>query len=89
MKYRLAKKGETQTPRYGVWTPEEYDGNGEFPKTHKGLEQAIELASEFESFVVAENADCTSETVWTHPKLQDRIDEERCAYYDKGTFHGD
>ena len=86
---RLAKKGETQTPRYGVWTPEEYDGDSEFPKSHSGLEQAIELANAFESFVVAENADCTNETVWTHPALRASIEKKRCAYYDKGGFHGD
>ena len=88
MMYRLAKRGETQTPRYGVWTPEEYDGDGEFPKTHEGLEQAIELANIFKSFVVAENADCTSETVWTHPELKAASDKERCAYYERGPFHG-
>ena len=73
----------------GVWTPEEYDGDDEFPKTHEGLEQAIELANIFKSFVVAENADCTSETVWTHPELKAASDKERCAYYERGTFHGD
>ncbi len=89
MPYRLAKRGETQTPFYGVWTPEEYNGNSEFPKSHKGLEEAIQLANAFESFVVSHNADCTSETVWTHAELQAAIDEDRCAYYERGSFHGD
>ena len=89
MPYRLAKRGEPQTPFYGVWTPEEYNGNSEFPKSHKGLEEAIQLANAFESFVVSHNADCTSETVWTHAELQAAIDEDRCAYYERGSFHGD
>jgi hypothetical protein len=89
MPYRLARRGETQTPYYGVWTPDEYDGDSEFPKTHEGLEQAIQLADIFESFVVAHNADCTTENVWTHEELQASIDKDRCDYYKKETFHGD
>ena len=88
-RYRLAKRGETQTPYYGVWTLEEYDGNREFPKTHKGLEEAIQLANKFESIVVAHNADCTTETVWTHSELTAAIEKDRCDYYNKETFHGD
>lgn len=88
-RYRLAKRGETQTPYYGVWTPDEYTGNSEFPKSHKGLEAAIRLADAFESFVVAHNADCTTETVWTHSELTAAIEKDRCDYYRKGTYHGD
>ena len=88
-RYRLAKRGETQTPYYGVWTPEEYTGPTEFPKSHKGLEAAIQLANSFESFVVAHNADCTTENVYTHDALQASIDQDKCDYYSKGTFHGD
>ena len=88
-RYRLAKRGETQTPYYGVWTPEEYTGPTEFPKSHKGLEAAIQLANSFESFVVAHNADCTTENVYTHDALQASIDQDKCDYYSKGTYHGD
>jgi len=86
MKYRLAKRGETTTPHYGVWTP---DGGVDFPKSIEGLESAIELASKHKSFVVATNVDCTTEKVWTHPELQAASDRDRCAYYESGTFHGD
>ncbi len=88
-RYRLAKRGETQTPYYGVWTLEEYDGDREFPKTHEGLEKAVQLANKFESFVVAHNADCTTETVWTHSELTAAVEKDRCDYYSKGTYHGD
>ena len=89
MKYRIAKKGETTTPRYEVptasvtfWSTGEVGGTVQvFTRCHKGLEAAIELANSLETFVVAFNADCSTETVWTHPKIDALKAAEMLNYY--------
>ena len=64
MNYRIAKKGETTHPRYEVG-----GAIKSFPRSHKGLEKAIALANELETFVVAFSVDCSTETVWTHESI--------------------
>ena len=76
MKYRIAKKGETTAPRYEVG-----GAIKSFARSHKGLEKAIALADELETFVVAFNADCSTETVWTHPKIDALKAAEMLNYY--------
>jgi hypothetical protein len=76
MKYRIAKKGETTTPRYEVGGTVQV-----FTRCHKGLEAAIELANSLETFVVAFNTDCSTETVWTHPKIDALKAAEMLNYY--------
>ena len=76
MKYRIAKKGETTTPRYEVGGSVK-----NFPRNHKGLESAIELANELETFVVAFSVDCSTETVWTHQSIDALKAAEMLNYY--------
>ena len=83
MKYRLAKKGETTTPRYEVGGTVQ-----EFTRSHKGLEAAIELANELHTFVVAFNADCSTETVWTHESIDALKAAEMLNHYSK-PYQGD
>ncbi|MBC8395109.1 MAG: hypothetical protein H8E05_00265 [Bacteroidetes bacterium] len=73
------------------------DGEGgvKFDRSHEGLEAAIELAQELDTWVAStkrfiERIDRWEyECVWESQAIKDTHDKATSEYYKKGTFHGD